>query len=96
LGAHPLAREARELLAHAGLAGREPTAVDRPAGTGLTDRELAVLELLAEGRTNRQIGEALFMSPKTASVHVSRILQKLGVENRTEAAAAGRRAGLVR
>lgn len=96
LGAHPLAREARELLAHAGLAGRDPTAVDRPAGTGLTDRELAVLELLAEGRTNRQIGEALFMSPKTASVHVSRILQKLGVENRTEAAAAGRRAGLVR
>jgi DNA-binding NarL/FixJ family response regulator len=54
-----------------------------------------VLKLLAEGRTNRQIGDELFMSPKTASVHVSRILAKLGVGNRTEAAAAGRRAGLV-
>jgi DNA-binding NarL/FixJ family response regulator len=54
-----------------------------------------VLQLLAEGQTNRQIGEALFISPKTVSVHVSRILQKFQVENRTEAAAAARRAGLV-
>jgi DNA-binding NarL/FixJ family response regulator len=54
-----------------------------------------VLRLLGEGRTNRQIGEALFISPKTVSVHVSRIFRKLGVENRTEAAAAARRAGLI-
>lgn len=54
---------------------------------GLTERELGVLRLLAEGRTNRQIGEALFISPKTASVHVSNILAKLGVDSRTAAAA---------
>ena len=99
MGARPLADESGQLLAHAGLAPGEP-ATNSAAQTGaapnhLTERELAVLRLLAEGRTNRQIGEELYMSPKTASVHVSRILAKLGVENRTEAAAAGRRAGLV-
>jgi DNA-binding NarL/FixJ family response regulator len=45
-----------------------------------------VLTLVAAGRTNREIGTELFMSEKTASVHVSRILQKLGVANRAEAA----------
>ncbi len=54
---------------------------------GLTARELQVLALLAEGATNRQIGTALFMAEKTASVHVSRILGKLGVRSRTQAAA---------
>lgn len=54
---------------------------------GLTERELEVLRQLADGRTNRQIGEALFISPKTASVHVSNILAKLGVDSRTAAAA---------
>ena len=53
---------------------------------GLTSRERDVLLLLAEGRTNRQIGEQLFISEKTASVHVCRILAKLGVANRAEAA----------
>ncbi|HZB77689.1 MAG TPA: AAA family ATPase [Solirubrobacteraceae bacterium] len=66
------------------------------ASLGLTDRELAVLELLAEGLTNRQIGERLFMAQKTASVHVSRILSKLDVDNRVEAATAAQRLGLVR
>lgn len=61
---------------------------------GLTARELDVLALLAEGRTNRQIADALFISAKTASVHVSNILAKLGVSNRGEAAAAARRLGL--
>ena len=61
---------------------------------GLTAREREVLELLSEGRTNRQIGEVLFISTKTASVHVSNILAKLQVANRGEAAAA-RRLGLV-
>lgn len=53
---------------------------------GLTEREREVLELIAQGSTNRQIAEALFISAKTASVHVSNILAKLGVANRTEAA----------
>jgi DNA-binding CsgD family transcriptional regulator len=49
---------------------------------GLAARELSVLELVATGMTNRQIGEQLFMSQKTASVHVSRILAKLEVSSR--------------
>jgi DNA-binding CsgD family transcriptional regulator/tetratricopeptide (TPR) repeat protein len=61
---------------------------------GLTDRELTVLELVAEGHTNREIGETLFISEKTASVHVSRILGKLGVRSRVEAATAAHRLGL--
>jgi DNA-binding NarL/FixJ family response regulator len=63
---------------------------------GLTEREADVLTLLAEGRTNRQIGQELFITEKTASVHVSRILTKLGVSNRAEAAAAAHRVGLAR
>jgi len=63
---------------------------------GLTEREAEVLALLAEGRTNRQIGQELFITEKTASVHVSRILMKLGVRNRGEAAAAAHRVGLTR
>ena len=50
-----------------------------------------MLDLLAEGRTNRQIANELYISEKTASVHVSNILRKLGVANRGEAAAARRR-----
>jgi DNA-binding NarL/FixJ family response regulator len=61
---------------------------------GLTARELDVIALVAEGRTNRQIADALFISAKTASVHVSNILGKLGVSNRGEAGAAARRLGL--
>jgi DNA-binding CsgD family transcriptional regulator len=58
---------------------------------GLTERERQVLGLIAEGATNRQIGAALFMAEKTASVHVSRILRKLGVSSRTQAAAVAHR-----
>jgi DNA-binding CsgD family transcriptional regulator/tetratricopeptide (TPR) repeat protein len=58
---------------------------------GLTPREREVLALVADGRTNRQIAEALFISNKTASVHVSNILAKLGVANRGEAAAVAHR-----
>jgi DNA-binding CsgD family transcriptional regulator/tetratricopeptide (TPR) repeat protein len=61
---------------------------------GLTPRERQVLELVAAGATNREIGAALFMAEKTASVHVSRILAKLGVRSRTQAAAVAHRAGL--
>jgi DNA-binding NarL/FixJ family response regulator len=63
---------------------------------GLTERELSVLELVAEGMTNRQIGEELFISEKTASVHVSRILAKLDVRSQVEAATAAQRLGMVR
>jgi DNA-binding CsgD family transcriptional regulator len=61
---------------------------------GLTPREREVLALVADGRTNRQIAEALFISDRTASVHVSNILAKLGVANRAEAAVAAHRLGL--
>jgi DNA-binding CsgD family transcriptional regulator/predicted negative regulator of RcsB-dependent stress response len=56
--------------------------------SGLTAREIEVLRLVAEGRTNPQIAEQLYISRKTASVHISNILRKLGVSNRGEAAAA--------
>ena len=64
------------------------------ASLGLTRREVEVLALIAEGRTNRQIGQVLFITPKTASVHVSRILAKLGAAGRGEAAAIAHRLGL--
>lgn len=73
------------------LAAPEPLVVDP---FGLTPRERQVLELVADGATNRQIGEQLFMAEKTASVHVSRILAKLDVRSRTEAAAVAHRVGL--
>ena len=53
---------------------------------GLSAREWEVLELVAAGRSNAEIAELLFISPKTASVHVTHILDKLGVSNRVEAA----------
>jgi DNA-binding NarL/FixJ family response regulator len=61
----------------------------------LTPRELDVLPLIADGRTNREIAAELFISDKTASVHVSRILAKLGARNRAEAAALAHRLGAV-
>jgi DNA-binding CsgD family transcriptional regulator len=61
----------------------------------LTSREQEVLRLVAEGRSNRRIAEELYISPKTASVHVSRIIAKLDVTNRVEAAAVARRLGLL-
>jgi DNA-binding CsgD family transcriptional regulator len=66
-----------------------------PRRYGLTSREAAVLRLLAAGRTNAQIGAELYMSPKTASVHVTSILRKLGVASRVQAAAVAERAGLL-
>ncbi|MFC9608564.1 AAA family ATPase [Streptomyces niveus] len=61
--------------------------VDAVSSLGLTPREQDVLRRVAEGLSNRQIAEELYISPKTASVHVSNILAKLGVSGRTEAAA---------
>jgi DNA-binding CsgD family transcriptional regulator/tetratricopeptide (TPR) repeat protein len=86
-----LAKRARVTLDAAAAEAPEDDGLDR---LGLTDRELTVLELLAEGHTNREIGETLFISEKTASVHVSRILAKLGVRSRVEAATSAHRLGL--
>ena len=61
----------------------------------LTPRELEVLELVASGQSNREIGEALFIAEKTAGVHVSNVLGKLGVARRTEAVAVAREHGLL-
>jgi DNA-binding CsgD family transcriptional regulator/tetratricopeptide (TPR) repeat protein len=72
-----------------------PLPAEPPVPYGLTGRELAVLRLLADGRTNAQIGAELFISPKTAGVHVTNILRKLGVSGRVQAAALAERAGLL-
>jgi DNA-binding CsgD family transcriptional regulator/tetratricopeptide (TPR) repeat protein len=100
LGAGPLAgaverlaRRGRVDIGVAAAPGPVPGRTDGAAA--LTPRESEVLALVAEGRTNRQIGEALFISEKTASVHVSRLLAKLGAATRGEAAASARRAGLL-
>ena len=61
----------------------------------LTPRETEIVALVAEGRSNGEIGRALFISTKTVSVHVSNILRKTGARNRVEASALGRRHGVV-
>ena len=67
-----------------------------PAGPGpLTPREHAVLELVAGGRTNRQVGAELFISEKTVSVHLSRVMAKLGAASRTEAVSVAYERGLL-
>jgi predicted ATPase/DNA-binding CsgD family transcriptional regulator len=87
-----LARRARITLGAEVAVAPESSELARLA---LTEREHSVLALVAEGHTNREIGETLFISEKTASVHVSRILAKLGVRSRVEAATAAHRLGLV-
>jgi DNA-binding CsgD family transcriptional regulator len=92
LGARPLSEEIAILARRARIpvGGESPAAAHTGAGqtgAGLTGRELEVLALVAAGRSNRDIAAELFISPKTASVHVSNILGKLGAANRGEAAA---------
>jgi DNA-binding CsgD family transcriptional regulator/tetratricopeptide (TPR) repeat protein len=91
-----LARRARiELPSTPRGPSTSPAAPADPAARfGLTPRERDVLLLLADGRTNRQIARQLYISDKTASVHVSRILGKLGVTNRAEATAVAHRLGI--
>ncbi len=85
---------ARARLPLGGGAAAAPAAAAPEDPFGLTPRERQVLALVAAGRTNREIGDTLFMAEKTASVHVSRILGKLDVRTRTEAAALAHRQGL--
>ena len=97
IGAIPLLRDL-DLLAQRSrldLAPLEPERPDAPGALemtlGLTPREAEVLRLVARGYTNREIAATLVISTKTASVHVSHILQKLDVSNRLEAAAIAHR-----
>ncbi|MBD8868215.1 helix-turn-helix transcriptional regulator [Nocardioides donggukensis] len=77
------------------LLGSSPQRAEPAGGVGLTPRETEILTLVAAGRSNGEIGRQLFISTKTVSVHVSNILGKLGAAGRTEAAAIGRRRGLI-
>jgi DNA-binding CsgD family transcriptional regulator/tetratricopeptide (TPR) repeat protein len=94
LGAVGLLAEIRRLAGGAGIRLADEGgggAVSDLKRLGLTTREAEVLRLMVAGRTNRQIAQQLYISPKTASVHASRILAKLGVSNRVEAAATAHR-----
>jgi DNA-binding CsgD family transcriptional regulator len=90
LGAIPLGEAISTLARRARIWLGDGTPADEPSqrdqAGGLTERELEVLRLVAAGRSNREIAAELFISPKTASVHVSNILGKLAVGTRTEAA----------
>jgi ATP/maltotriose-dependent transcriptional regulator MalT len=103
LGMEPVSSELRALARRARLVlddspapiEKRPEEPDPLAPFGLTDREREVLLLLAAGRSNPEIARELFISPKTASVHVSNILAKLGVSGRVEAAAVAHRLGIL-
>jgi DNA-binding CsgD family transcriptional regulator len=93
LAAKPL-RRALDGLARRARIGTAPDLPDGQVLASLTSREREVLRLIAAGRSNREIASVLFIAPKTASVHVSNILGKLGAASRTEAAAIAHREGL--
>lgn len=88
--AGPLQRAVAATVSRARLAGPETT-----ADAVLTGREREVLALVAEGLTNREIGKRLFISEKTASVHLSNLMAKLNVSSRTEAVTVAHRRGLL-
>jgi DNA-binding NarL/FixJ family response regulator len=97
IGAKPLLRQLEQLAQRTrlDLAEPDPAPIDTHHSLadilGLTARETEVLNLVARGCTNREIAATLVISVKTASVHVSHILHKLGVPNRLEAAAIAHR-----
>jgi DNA-binding CsgD family transcriptional regulator/tetratricopeptide (TPR) repeat protein len=100
MGAAPLRAKIEDLSLRARIpldqpAGHEQTSEQTVAGDlGLTPREVEVLGQLANGRSDRQIADTLFISKKTASVHVSNLLRKLDVANRVQAGEIGQRRGL--
>ena len=91
LDARPLADDMRSLARRARL---KLPGVAPPGVNLLTAREVDVLRLVAEGLTNREIGKRLYISEKTASVHMSNLMAKLGVANRTQAVYAARERGI--
>ena len=104
MGAESLREETRALIRRARLRIEPPTtetetqaatATDDVSQFGLTAREREVLILVADGRSNGEIADELFITRKTASVHVSHILSKLGVSTRVQAAAVAHRRGLI-
>ncbi|MEA2533180.1 MAG: hypothetical protein QOJ93_991 [Actinomycetota bacterium] len=103
LGAEPLRRQIEALATRAGILLEEPAGSVTPAPAvpsveaelGLTRRELEVLRLVALGLTNREVATTLFISEKTAGVHVSNILRKLDLRSRVEASAYAHRLGLL-
>jgi DNA-binding CsgD family transcriptional regulator len=99
VGHVPLLAEIRALARRARIPLDVPSTTASPVSQastlyGLTERELDVLRLLTHGRSNAEIATELFISPRTAGVHVTNILRKLGVSNRVQAAALAERAGL--
>ena len=94
LGARPLRRALDDLARRARIGAVEQRG-DGAVLAALTSREREVLRLIAAGRSNREIASVLYIAPKTASVHVSNILGKLGAASRTEAAAIAHREGLI-
>jgi DNA-binding CsgD family transcriptional regulator len=97
----PLTRAIQDLARRARInldAATEPLQPDEPPAArafGLTDRELDVLRLLGQGKTNPEIAAALFISPRTAGVHVTHILRKLDATTRVQAATVAEHAGLL-
>ena len=94
LGALPLSSRVDDLARRARVSGRAQRR-KAPDPSELTARELDVLLLVAEGQTNHQVADSLFLSPKTVELHVSRILDKLAARTRGEAVAKARRSGLL-
>ncbi|OZM80477.1 LuxR family transcriptional regulator [Pseudonocardia sp. MH-G8] len=95
LGAAPLAGALEQLGQRAGVVW-EDTARPEPVGPDpLTPRERSVLAIVAQGHTNRQVGAELFISEKTVSVHLSRVMAKLGASSRTEAVSLAYARGLL-
>jgi DNA-binding CsgD family transcriptional regulator len=98
LGVAHQAAAARSLAQRARLRLEDSPGTDQRSTSerlGLTDREVQVLRLAADGMTNREIGELLFLSPKTVSVHITNVLRKLDVSSRREAARLAKGLGIV-
>jgi DNA-binding NarL/FixJ family response regulator len=72
-----------------------PVTPDPAAAAGLSPREFDVLRLVVEGRSNKQIAEALFIAPSTVKTHVASLLNKLDAETRTQLVARARERGLL-
>ena len=95
LGARPLAAEAANVIASLGESVARRVSPRDPEHAALTRRELEVTRLLAVGRTNREIAQELFLSPRTVDMHVRNILRKLDCRSRVEIAHQAGKLGLL-